>query len=336
MKAKDLFLCAMSLLFTACSGGAGSKVIHQSSRDNIVDISGDLKPFPLPDSIMISNSNSIMMIGKYFVINDYNNYSPIDNWLYFFDSQTMRFVNSAIKFGEGPNEIAVLGTVSYVPAENSLLVADNARYVIYKYDLAQLLASPKTCEPIETYDMNESAILSNLIPIDADEGMTALVKPITYQTYNLVLARYNYKTGEYHEYEIHPEIKGLRFIYDVSVEKNLCAVANTKYDLLTLTDLDGNILKDIEGPMWGTEKRVKPQTYSDVMITRNHIVAPFSGDKWASGKVSQLLVFTLDGEYVETLDVGSEVKRTCYDESTGRIYMSLDDDPQFVYYELEE
>lgn len=331
---KKLCIMIFALLLVACSQG-GDNVVRQSSRDNVVDISGDLKTISVPDSVLISNSNEIFIIDKYLAVTDGNSR---DRLVHFFDAQSLQFVNSAIWWGDGPSEINVIGTLAYLKPDNSVLVWNNGKYQIYKFSLESLLHdSDWTAE--EEIPMSRSSFPIELVMISDTEAMVTLIKPSSPTKYNMVLARYNIITGESQEYGYAPDKERQRITIDASADKNLCAVAYRRKDLLILTDLEGNKLKEVRGPMWGQENRMDLETFGYVVITKNHIVASYVGNGGANEPGNwpeKLEVFSLDGEYERTLNVGHPIRRMCYDDVTGRIFLSLDDDPQFVYYDFDE
>ena len=69
----------------------------------------------------------------------------------------------------------------------------------------------------------------------------------------------------------------------------------------------------------------------------NHLIVSFSGgdNNTDAYYPTCLLVFGLDGEYIKTLEVGCKINSMRYDNKTNRLYMSLNDEIQFAYLNLD-
>ena len=76
-------------------------------------------------------------------------------------------------------------------------------------------------------------------------------------------------------------------------------------------------------------------TFGDVMITPNHILATYSGDKWANAEKHKIHVFDLKGNYQQTLDIGYKMRQCTYDKAHHRLFMVFNDEIQFGYLDLK-
>lgn len=90
--------------------------------------------------------------------------------------------------------------------------------------------------------------------------------------------------------------------------------------------------------MWNNEKTNKVRFCSDVVIGNDKIIASasfgrdnFGKDFWSTA----FLVFDLDGNYLQTLETGYNISYFCYDNDNNRILMSLNDNIQFAYLDLD-
>ena len=108
------------------------------------------------------------------------------------------------------------------------------------------------------------------------------------------------------------------------------------YDLLTISDFNGKLKCNVYGPAWGNTQH--NHYYGDGFFdNNNHLIVSFSGgdNNTDAYYPTCLLVFGLDGEYIKTLEVGCKINSMRYDNKTNRLYMSLNDEIQFAYLNLD-
>lgn len=330
---KPIWLIILSsLLLSSCTQGEG--IIMQTSRDNVVDISDDLYPLELPDSVLINSYADIDSQDGYVSVTDLR---TIGNYLYIFDARTTAYLTSTIRFGDGPGEVSRMDAPAYCKDDNCLYVPDYGKDKLFRYAMDSLLSTDNSA-PLDEYSLTHGDWLTDFEMLDSVNALGIMIEVFDDEDhYTCVLANYNIETGKHVDHVFHPEIKMNRLTMGISKKLNLCVVASRTYDFLILTDLEGNFIKEIRGPLWGKEKRLEPSTYTCVTITERHIIASFSGKTWGDGDdPTRLEIFTIDGEYVETLDVGHPISDICYNEATGRLFLSLNDDPQFVFYDFDE
>jgi hypothetical protein len=54
-----------------------------------------------------------------------------------------------------------------------------------------------------------------------------------------------------------------------------------------------------------------------------------------TSKPTMFLVFNLHGDYIQTLETGYRIGSFCYDSENSRLIISMDDEMQFAYLELD-
>ena len=108
------------------------------------------------------------------------------------------------------------------------------------------------------------------------------------------------------------------------------------YDLLTIMDGDLNLKCYIKGPKWN-EKRDKLYHYRYADFYKNYILALYDGTLWADVNLPRIChVFDIEGNYIKTLDFDSNIITISVDEENDRLYITLDDEIQFGYMDLNE
>lgn len=321
----------LAFLLVSCTQG-GIKIADQTSWNKTTDISDSLHVMPIPDSLSFPAYNKLFSMRNNVII---RNAKSVEDIIFFFDAKTLKYEGSALHFGEGPDEIVSLGNIAYNGSGNELVALDHGRQKVLMYNLDELLSGNNT--PERSFELHKEGYPREFCMLDSCTSLGTMVVPKGASKYSQVLAHYDFRTGRHVDFPSHEEISNQRITLDVSLERGMCAVANTKYDYFILTDLDGKAKVEIHGPLWGKEKRLKPRTYGEIAITKSHIVVSYSGKTWGKDdNPDQLEIFSLDGEYERTLSVGHPINNFCYNEEAGRLFFSLDDDPQFVYYDFEE
>ena len=329
---KVLFILLSIFALASCSQSESSTILQQGNRDNKVDVSAKLHEVSTGD-ILVSGSSRIGTADENIFIVDYKS---ADHLMHIFDSKTLQHKKSVFYAGQGPEEITIIGEVSYDTNGKRYLVPDHGKGKLLVFGEKELLENDESV-PQKEYSLLQECFPSQFVPLGNDEVLGIIVKPTSASTFNQFMAKYNMSSGVHQDYEFHPEIEKQRLHLAVAKEKDLCVLAHRNRDLLILTDLNGNFIREIQGPDWGAEEAEKLHTFGHVVITDDFIIASYSGKK--SGKddnPDQLLVFDLEGHYLKTLEIGHAILNICYNEYSQRIFMSLNDEPQFVYLDIKD
>ncbi|BAR50882.1 hypothetical protein TFKS16_0576 [Tannerella forsythia KS16] len=135
----------------------------------------------------------------------------------------------------------------------------------------------------------------------------------------------------------HPKVEKRRITLDVSIEDNLYAEAFHNRDLITVLDLDGNLKFNIYGNNWRSREENELQHYGNVILCKNRIIASYSGGDRLTDEYfpTKLIVFDREGNHLKTLETNYRISDMCYDKDHNRIIMSLDDEIQFAYLDLD-
>lgn len=135
---------------------------------------------------------------------------------------------------------------------------------------------------------------------------------------------------------LHREIAKQRFSMAVSLPYNRYLECYTYHDLISIRDLDGNLLYDMLGPGWDPTTH-RDEFYRKAIFCHDKIIALYCGktNTGDSHKRSRFLVFDINGDYIQTLETDYKIDRFCYDKENHRLILSMDDEIQFGYLDLK-
>jgi len=331
MKKFERFLFA-TLLLTAC-GTNGSKLEKvQNERSEVVNVKNMVKEIDTGD-VLIASVARLFSSDKYLLIADFKGY---DKLIHLFDNENYSHVCSVGELGQGPYEITNMGTIVVNEDQNEFYVSDHGKMKIFGYDIDSLLLSPDLYRQHVKAELKNSMFPSSYYYVNDTLSYARVIMPTSVSTFEQAVAKWNMQTGEMEVMPYtHPEIDNKRSIFDVSVENNFYVEAYLRHDLLSICDLDGNLRCNIYGPDWNGGGKSDISCFGDVVITRENIVATYSGGNYNEAYFpTKILIFDLSGNYIKTLDVGYKISDCCYDETNNRIVMVFDDEIQFGYLDL--
>lgn len=323
--------CLCLLFLISCSSHSSKEIPEQHYRDVVVDVSPKIHELSTGDRIMSGNSRIGSAGNNIFIVD----YKSLDNAMHVFDANTLQHKISVFPVGPGPEEITSIGEVCYDDEGSRFLVPDHGKEKLFVFDEEQILLSDEFAPKAE-YSLLQECFPTQFVALNAEEVLGVIVKPTSESTFNQWLAKYNIVNGEYLEFKIRPELEKQRLHVAVSKENNLCVLSYRNRDLLILTDLEGKIINEVQGPDWGDDFG-RMRTYGNSVITGTYIIASYSGKpSGPDDEPTQLLVFDAKGQYLKTLNIGKKILNFCYNAASKRIFMSLDAEPQFVYLELKD
>jgi hypothetical protein len=311
-------------------------------RSNVVDVHARIKEIRIEDPLIGSNP-FLYTIGDYLIITDYK--SP-DEQVYLFDKNSFRYLRGTAKKGQGPYEIANIGFIGIDEEHGKFYVADNARLLILSYDLDSLLKDDPDYAPSVKLNMKDNAIPLEYEYFNDTLCIGMIAEPIGTNDFKPYVAKWNMTTGEIvpMKYE-HPRIKKKRTLFAVSREHGIYVECYSGHDMMSICSLDGELKYNVYGPHWDPEYSGRVDYYGYTVFCGDKILTLYSAGKnsWnqdpARGVVAnwptQFLVFDLEGNYLKTLETGYKIARICYDRENHRILMSLDDDIQFAWLDLD-
>lgn len=304
---------------------------YQKSRNNIVNVHDKIKEIEIED-VLIGKISLPYIIDKYLIISDYE--SP-DQLIHIFDKNTFRYLTSTAYKGQGPGEITMIGHIEYDKARRKFYVTDHGKQKIFSYDLDSVLTNPSYMPEVKL-DMDINLFPDTYKYIDDTLCIGRVIKPIGTNDFKPYVAKWNMQTGNMQlmKYE-HPDIQKVRFSSEVSPEHNMYLQCYSRHDLMTICDLNGNLKYNIYGPAW-TSNVSQTSHYWEAVFCGDRIIASYSGGDRRTNTdfPTKLLVFNLEGDYLQTLETSYRIFRFCYDRENNRLIFCMDDEIQFGYLDL--
>lgn len=304
---------------------------YQRSRNEIVNVREKIIEVPIEDPF-VSSYADFRIIDKYLVFADWKGY---DKLISIFDKNSHRHVVSTGTLGQGPNDITYIGDIVADEKNNRFYVFDQGKRKLLSFDLDSLIKDPN-------YTFTVKANLTYDCPVEM-----VFIK----DTFSIVLhADFNEKTGGGHleagswnmttnkftkGYE-NPFVKKRMYQLAASEEDGIYVTTSSRYDLMTICNLDGSLKYNIYGPNW--DERITDICHYNmrVCIGGGKIYALYAGGHYRTAAApTKTIVFDLKGNYIKTLETELKIQDMCYDKEMHCLFLLTDSDIQFGYLDLE-
>lgn len=339
MKTPKLLLLFIITVGWSCTHAPKIEV-HQGERDNVINVREKVKEIVI-DEVLIGGTNRVYLLDDYLIVADSRSF---DRLIHLFDKKSFNYITSVGYLGQGPGEIANMGHIATDETRRLFYVSDHGKQRIFSYNLDSVLANPLYM-PTVKMKLDANGFPGDYTYFNDTLSIGLLIEPIGSYGFNQSLVKFNMDTGAITPMPyVHPEIEKKRISYAASVDRGMCVECYSYHDLMTLSTFDGELICNIYGPYWDNRKSNKISYFGDVSFYKNWIIASYSGgDTFTtdeSGKVksnqpTKLMVFSLKGEYIKTLETGYQVYNFCCDEANDRLILSLIDEIQFAYLSLD-
>jgi hypothetical protein len=335
MKKKIFLIILPALLACSCSISNETEK-YQTRRNNIVNVRDKIVEIEIEEPL-ISSVNRFYLMDDYLIVLDVKS---LGKQIHLFDKNDFSYITGTAYRGQGPDEIANIGLIAVDEARRTFYVNDHGKQKVFSYPLDSVLSNP-SYGPQVKMEMNETLFPDYYQMIDDTTSIGKIIQPIGNNNFKPTAGKMNMNTGEITlmKYE-NPKITGRkRSSVAVSLAHGLYAEYYHNRDLMTLCNLDGDLICNIYGPGW-SEDRSRNSYYGKVVFCGDKIYASYTGEKSfneqrQSNLATKLLVFDIQGNYLQTLETDLQIVDICYDAANHRLLLSLDDDIQFAYLPLD-
>ncbi|MDR2146757.1 MAG: 6-bladed beta-propeller [Tannerella sp.] len=328
---KYLFLFLAAVCF-GCSRNSGIDK-HWNERDNVVNVHDQIREIPM-EEVLISSISRLYLVDNYLIIMDAN---PYDKYIHLFDKNDFHPVMSAISRGQGPGEIVMMGYIGAVEGSRTFYITDHGKLKIFGYELDSLLSNPRYM-PFEKNFINTVQFPDKYQFVNDSICIGRMIAPTGNSGFNQSLGKWNMNTGEIVPIpNFHPEIHKRRTMFAVSTEDGIIVECYLKVDLMTISDLDGQLKYNVRGPNRLSDSR-RLLAYGKVAICGNRIIASYSGEDNLPPMehyATKFIVFDLEGNYEQALDTKRLISDFCYDRENNRLIIIFNDEMQFGYLSLD-
>ncbi|MCF0190392.1 MAG: hypothetical protein HUJ96_03915 [Marinilabiliaceae bacterium] len=326
---KIIILLLFTLLITGCNKDNGSE-IFQHYRNNSIDIKDKIKEIDLGD-VCVSSSSRPVVAGNFLIITDFKAYeTPIN----IFDINTYKHIVSFGIVGQGPTEIANMGDVAWNRETHELYVTDHGKLEILAFNMDSVIRD-SAYPPATKFRLNRSSFPADYYYLNDSVSFCRTIEPIGNNDFCPNAGIWNMMTGDIEVFRYkHPEIDKNRFMLAVSYSDSIYAECNVLNDLISIFDLNGTLLHNIYGPLWGDTDL---HFFGVSLFTKEYLVTAYNGKKYNDHEpTTSIIIFTKKGEYVATLELGYRTSFFCYDEINNRLIFCFDDEIQFGYIDINE
>jgi hypothetical protein len=329
------------LFIVGCCSCTGSNETekYQGTRNNIIQVRDKVEEIKIEEPL-ISSSTSLYLMDDYLIIQDLRG---LDKLIHLFDKNNFTYISSIAQRGQGPNEIANMGFISIDEAKRTFYVADHGKQKIFSYDLDSVVSHSSSYMPGVRMEIDEFLFPDYFQIINDSISICRIIHRTGSGNFKPTVGIMNMNTGEITlmKYE-HPKITEIkRSSVAASITNGIYVEYYHNHDLMTICNLNGDLVYNVYGPDWSDDSgRGDNYYYSHVVFCGDKIYAKYLGERLLreNGQVNratQLLVFDLQGNYINTLDTGLGIRSFCYDKENNRLLLSLNDDIQFGYLPLD-
>ena len=318
--------------FASCSRSTDTEK-YQNHDSNIIDVRELVKEIVI-DTPIIGGWARPFIVNDYLLISDHQSE---DKLISIFNKRNYSYLMGVGDAGEGPDEITTIGVIVPDEVHHQFFVPDHGKLKILNYNLDSVFRNP-FYKPTLKVNMQKKQFPDRFIFVNDSLcfARSILVGESVYFQQSLV--KWNLLTGTMSLLvKGHPEIERKRSQFAVSLEHNLIVDCYTHHDLMTIHDLEGNLKYNVYGPRWDSRTSNDMIYYGAVTICKDRIVAAYAGgENWSdAGFLTCFQVYDLNGNYIKTLQVGRKIYNFCYDKELNRLIMTLNDEMQFAYLDLD-
>ena len=284
------------------------------------------------DDLLIGSISEPYCMGDFLVIGDYKS---TDKMIHLFDGKSYEYLTSFGKFGQGPDEITILGSMAWNKMMNEIYVTDHGKLQIFGFHMDSIMNNADYTPFVKT-KLNASSFPNDYTYINDSLSYGTFISVTSPSTFTQSAGTWNMKTGEIKLLEYnHPDVDKKRISLAVSMENQRYAECNARCDLISIFDLKGNLIRNIYGPEWGTGSEIFH--FSHCLFVRDYLIALYDGNEYAKHtQPTQCHLFTKEGDYVKTLETDYQILRFCYDENNNRLIFCFNDEIQYGYLDLSE
>ncbi len=283
-------------------------------------------------------ASSLKLIDSFLVVTELLNHNS-DKCIHLFNKNDFSHVASVGKIGRGPQEVTRPGPTGIDYNNRILWITDHGKRTIWKFPLDSILRnknySPSEREKVD-FQLSHFLVYYDILNDSLAIGKAIL--PISGGGFEMKTSLFNLKSGNIEEFGYtHPSAVG-RWVSNsrshFSTGINVFVSCYNKIDLITITNLQGELLFNIYGPDWQKNKDFINEFFTDVIVTQRNIYLSYNGgagvvlddNKRQRGVYpSKIMVFDFNGSYVKTFDLGNEFVSFCIDEEKRRAIVYFND-----------
>ncbi len=328
-----MFLTAVLIIVLSCKNNSDREQITYKKYDNIINVKDQIVDIKTD---LIFGDAGLSIADNFLVIDEHTPNGA--KGIHLFDKNSFEFVTSTAIIGKGPGEVNRQGGVVYNATTRDLWVSDHGKMVLWKFPLDSILSNNHFL-PTESIPLNYELFISRYSFLN---DSIAIGKAITInrdKSFEVKTAKLNVNTNEIVQFGYeHPYATGKKShsYFALSKKHSIYVCPNIYCDLMTVCDLNGNLKFNILGPDWEKNKDNRKEYFSPtgVVVAKNYIIAAYLNEagiimdkqqRPRGNSPSKLMVFDINGNYIQTIETGHKFIRFCVDEENNRIIAYFND-----------
>lgn len=322
----------MSIVINGCGGNSNTKNdIYQKYRNNEISIQDSIQDI---ETDVLFTESIVHIVDDVLLVIDFKSK---DKGIHLFDKDSFKYLTSTGKIGMGPGEIARYGRVDVDNNNRGFRMNDHGKKKMWYFSVDSILQNPNYL-PEEVYNLKKDFFLARYVFLNDSIALGKAVDVINNNSFREVMVKYdlcNNESVKYgYEHEITKDKKKSLSNFNLSKDNKCYINCYFHIDLMTICDLEGNLVSNIYGPGWKEEGENKKLYYCGVDFYKNKIITGYVGDarfvfdkfKRPQGNLaSKFIVFDAEGNYLQTINTGHKFDFFCVDEENNRVIVSFKD-----------
>ena len=324
MKRSLVLYVFLVICFTGCSGDSSNTEKFQKRRNSNINVQNDI--VDIKTEVLFGKS-LLYVIDDYLVLLEVASKTP--RCIHMFEKSTFRHVASSGLLGRGPGEITEPGNIGVDRQNRILWVPDFGQKVIWKFPLDSILES-EDFMPTESLKLGDDLFIDRFEILNDSIFIGKAVQYLNSNSYTTIMSKLNIRNNVIQEFGYaNPQLEDDKSSsqFALSIANNIYVNSYFKYDLLTICDLEGNLLYNVYGPEGVKIDGNNKSFYFGIEIADGKIFASYindlavvnDGTRLKGNLPSKLLIFNTQGDYLFTIETGDEFSYFCVDEDNKRI-----------------
>ncbi|QZT38849.1 hypothetical protein K5X82_08090 [Halosquirtibacter xylanolyticus] len=309
MKNSKTFLFIITLFFVYTSCKKNERVIYLNQLKNKISIMKETPVKPL-NKEQIGNTYLINNLhDKYLIINDTE---CTDNGLLIYDINNFKKLGATGKKGEGPGEISYYYKV--IPYKHGFIMQDHSKNIVYYYDVVKAIKNQNylPLELLHQKDIKDYPYFYRMLSDSLYVGVQARIGSSS--NFEVNINKGNLYTGTYKKMISLPnEIDNNKLQCYFASYKNRIIITYFNYNLVSIYDIKGNLIKHIQGEVKLKKNKHKRYYGRPIGINNKLFIPSFYGDGYMKNSrgiieevgFNQLLCLDMNGNYIKTLKTSS-------------------------------
>lgn len=321
---KIFYYLLLSIVFTfGCSSKSGKEY---KIENNITDASDQIHDLTLKTFI---DKSFLYVVNDYLLVLE-----PMpqkNKSIHLIDLNSLSYKASGGFMGEGPGELIRPGRVGVDEKNNLAWIPDFGKMNLVPFSLDSIMAD-SVYRPLSYVRMKPELFIERFGLINDSIALGKAVAPSSRSTFIMDMVKLNLNSGDIQKFGyVNPQVseKHTNSLFALSLTNKRYANVYIEENLITICDLDGNLISDVHGEEIKLEKGATTAYFSGVDFYMNYILASYIGgddtiinefQRQAGNSPSKILIFDVNGNYIKAIEVGNKFYYFCVDEVHNRLF----------------